>query len=589
MDGEGIAGEVDSSLYPAAVLIDELRSDNLHRRLNSIKNLGTIAAALGVQRTCEELLPFLAEECTDDDDELLFELAEQLEAGVPWVGGSANAHALLGPLEQLCSAEEVAVRDRAGQAIRQLALKVNSMDHIYELICRLAVHDWFTARMAACSIFPAALKKVSEVKRRDDLLRTYFRLCGDDTTMTRRSAAHALGDIAQVLEGDSMMKDIIEVFEKLAKDEQDSVRILAISNCIVLGKLTGNLASYPQVFSVVTACGEDKSWRVRYMVADHAQQLCEVFESQVKSSILPLFLKLLQDQEAEVRAIAAARLASVAALHPKKEFLDSLLPAIEKLTMPKELSTPVRISLAGSVLNLASIFGAKLTTEHLLGIYKTLIKDESADVRLKLISSFGDLSSIVGSDAVLSALLPAIIESAQDKQWRVRLAVLDSMPSLAKSLGEVRFTAELLSLFMSWLADEVYAVRASAAKNYKQLVEVFGISWSESRVIPQLQSMAAHKNYLYRVSAIPCVGMLAEVINSPVIEKSMMPILVKAASDPVPNVRLNAAKTLKMMHKNCSCFPTDKFIPCLQKLSTDEDPDVTFFATACLTQMRVSG
>merc|ERR1719428_2477934 len=145
--------------------------------------------------------------------------------------------------------------------------------------------------MAACSIFPAALKKVSEVKRRDDLLRTYFRLCG-----------------------------------------------------------------------------EDKSWRVRYMVADHAQQLCEVFESQVKSSILPLFLKLLQDQEAEVRAIAAARLASVAALHPKKEFLDSLLPAIEKLTMPKELSTPVRISLAGSVLNLASIFGAKLTTEHLLGI-----------------------------------------------------------------------------------------------------------------------------------------------------------------------------------------------------------------------------
>ena len=38
----------DDSLYPIAVLIDELRNEDVQLRLNSIKKLSTIALALGV-------------------------------------------------------------------------------------------------------------------------------------------------------------------------------------------------------------------------------------------------------------------------------------------------------------------------------------------------------------------------------------------------------------------------------------------------------------------------------------------------------------------------------------------------------------
>jgi serine/threonine-protein phosphatase 2A regulatory subunit A len=41
----------DDSLYPIAVLIDELRNEDVQLRLNSIKKLSTIALALGVERT----------------------------------------------------------------------------------------------------------------------------------------------------------------------------------------------------------------------------------------------------------------------------------------------------------------------------------------------------------------------------------------------------------------------------------------------------------------------------------------------------------------------------------------------------------
>jgi serine/threonine-protein phosphatase 2A regulatory subunit A len=44
---------------PVNVLIDELKSDEIRKRINSLQNLHVIAQALGTARTRSELLPFL--------------------------------------------------------------------------------------------------------------------------------------------------------------------------------------------------------------------------------------------------------------------------------------------------------------------------------------------------------------------------------------------------------------------------------------------------------------------------------------------------------------------------------------------------
>jgi len=41
----------NSQLYPIAVMIDELKSVDQKKRINSVKNLGTVAIALGQERT----------------------------------------------------------------------------------------------------------------------------------------------------------------------------------------------------------------------------------------------------------------------------------------------------------------------------------------------------------------------------------------------------------------------------------------------------------------------------------------------------------------------------------------------------------
>jgi hypothetical protein len=46
-------------MYSIAMLIDELKHEDMQLRLNSMRRLGIIASALGPERTRGELLPFV--------------------------------------------------------------------------------------------------------------------------------------------------------------------------------------------------------------------------------------------------------------------------------------------------------------------------------------------------------------------------------------------------------------------------------------------------------------------------------------------------------------------------------------------------
>jgi len=101
-----------SQIAPIAILMDELRSEDVQLRLNAIHSIPTIALALGPDRAREELVPFL-QDSVDDEDEVLLALAEELGRNFEeYIGGSEHAHVLLGPLENLSAVEETLVRDK---------------------------------------------------------------------------------------------------------------------------------------------------------------------------------------------------------------------------------------------------------------------------------------------------------------------------------------------------------------------------------------------------------------------------------------------------------------------------------------------
>jgi hypothetical protein len=107
MDPQG-----QEELYPIAILMDELKSEDVQLRLNAIHRISTIALALGPQRARDELLPFLLDSL-DDEDEVLVAIGEELGNGLEeYIGGREYAHLLLPILEKLATMEETLVRDK---------------------------------------------------------------------------------------------------------------------------------------------------------------------------------------------------------------------------------------------------------------------------------------------------------------------------------------------------------------------------------------------------------------------------------------------------------------------------------------------
>ena len=83
-----------------------------------MKSLHTISVALGVERTRNELLPYILD-LMDDDEEILVEMAQTLDGSfLQYVGGPLFAPHLFKPLERLCEVEEPAVREKVSAGIQ---------------------------------------------------------------------------------------------------------------------------------------------------------------------------------------------------------------------------------------------------------------------------------------------------------------------------------------------------------------------------------------------------------------------------------------------------------------------------------------
>lgn len=671
--------DLDAALYPIAVLLDELKNEDLELRLNATRRVKTIAEALGPERTRGELLPFLADSI-DDEDEILLALASEFGDFIEEVGGSSHAYVLVEPLETLATVEETIVREKAVESLHALSATVAELseadsrtlhvEHMFPLLQRLAGGDWFTSRVSACSLLPDIYRRIpaEEVNARAEVLSSFKTLAEDDTPMVRRTAAVEIGRVAQALKDsdpNSIRNILVPVFADLVEDDQDSVRIVAVQNAatfagVVMSQKVGgdvsdtmmssetngsetdtaqpnakpavdkpvdvgtegtqaipatetstpsgnaqsdSLRAKNRVVELVLGFTTDKSWRVRYVAADELCALCEALGPEpTKRDLLPAFVKLLKDNEAEVRTAAANRVTAVAQriidLIPSVEgqeaglalVVSEILPVVEE--MVSDASQHVRSALASNIMGLAPNLATSDAVNTLVDVVMALLKDEFPEVRLNVISRLEKVSFIMSGDKLSRELLPAVVDLAEDKNWRVRLATMQHIPLLASQLGRDFFdeNAKLGDLCISWLGDCVYSVREAAIANLKAVTEVFGIGWAKDHIVPQVLGMYDRSNnYLLRVTSLHAIGVLGEVVGSETVEELFLPIITERASrDPVPNVRFCSAKTLNLVIPYVrQDVRESKIRPCLLSLvdANEKDKDVNYFAQQALQKL----
>ncbi|KAK7521192.1 armadillo-type protein [Phyllosticta citriasiana] len=594
-------------LYPIAVLIDELKHDDVLLRLNAIRRLSTIALALGAERTRDELIPFL-DESVEDEDEVLTALSEELGNFVEYVGGPEYGHVLISPLENLAGIEEPLVREKAVESLNKVCQELSPQqveEYFVPLTIRLSTADWFTSKISATGLYVDPYPRVS-AQAQENLRQHFTKLVHDDTPMVRRQAANNLAKFVKAgMPPQTVIEDMIPLFQRLTTDDQDSVRLLTVDVLIAIAEVVPKeeQTSHGVLLTALRHLFEDKSWRVRYMVADRFEKIAKAVEDElITRDLVPAFIKLIKDTEAEVRSAIAGQIPGFCRLLPKETLIQEVMPNIEELV--SDQSQHVRAALGSQISGLAPILGKDETITHLLPMFLQMLKDEFPDVRLNIISKLEQVNDVIGIELLSQSLLPAIVQLAEDKQWRVRLAIIEYVPLLGSQLGRTFFDEKLSNLCMSWLGDTVFSIREASTQNLKKLTEVFGVDWANDKIVPKVMAMGAHPNYLYRMTTCFAISTLAPALSLNVIEASILPMMEKLVDDRIPNIRFNVAKSyevligvLKRLPEQGTIVELEKanqnptgcqrglnliqnnILPNLEKLQQDDDVDVRYFAT----------
>ncbi|KAJ3786653.1 Ser/Thr protein phosphatase 2A regulatory subunit A [Lentinula aff. detonsa] len=586
MDSDDIA--------PIAILIDELRSEDVQLRLNAIHSIPTIALALGPDRARDELVPFL-QDSIDDEDEVLLALADELGRDFEqYIGGKEYAHLLLAPLENLSSVEETLVRDKAAESLTKIAAVLSNAqieEYCIPLLKRLSGAEWFTSRTSSAALYPAVYDRVSPAIQ-DDLRKGYAALGSDDTPMVRRAAAKWLGPLLLKFSDQHILSDALPIYRRLESDDQDSVRLLTVEDLIAIAGKLKQSEIKEQLLKQIRHSISDKSWRVRYMAATHFNELATAVGKEItREELIGQYVQLLKDNEAEVRTAAASQIPGFSELLEKEVILARIVPCVRDLA--QDSSQHVRAALAMQISGLAPLLGREPTIEHLLPLFLQLLKDDFPEVRLNIISKLETVNDVIGIGLLSANLLPAIVELAEDKSWRVRQAIIEYIPPLAKQLGKPFFDEQLGNLCMSWLGDTVYSIREAATINLKNLTDVFGVEWSQSAIVPKVMGMGQHPNYLFRMTTVQAITIIMPSLNLDIVRSEIVESLLQLASDPIPNIRFNVAKSLEVLATafgntpEGKAFVQQRIIPVLEQQKNDQDADVRYFAARALQKAAV--
>lgn len=93
--------------------------------------------------------------------------------------------------------------------------------------------------------------------------------------MVRRQAATNLAKFVKEMPASIVIDEVIALFQHLVQDDQDSVRLLTVEILISIAEVVPKeqQASHGVLLTSLRNLIEDKSWRVRYMIADRFEKV----------------------------------------------------------------------------------------------------------------------------------------------------------------------------------------------------------------------------------------------------------------------------------------------------------------------------
>ncbi|KAL4475589.1 hypothetical protein ABPG72_009278 [Tetrahymena utriculariae] len=567
---------------PFNQLIDDLKNEDIRKRLNSVQNLHVIANALGPERTRLELIPFL-NELMDDEDEILAALVESLSNFLDYIGGNQHAVILFAPMEALCKADESSVRDKAAQSLKKLIQLIDvkkNEEMLINLSKRLNESGYYLTKGPLSAIIPSFYEK-SSPQFQSEMNNYYLKFAQDDVPYVRKQASINLKDFVKSGAGKNESV-VIQIINTLIKDEQDLVRLYIVDAVVAFVVKDTEKKQYNQLLQFLQTLSADVSWRIKYYFCEKLADISKAIgKSEFKKNFTKIYLGFLDDAEPELRAIAASKLDVAGSNMEQDEIIRDLIPIVKKLSGDPQ--NYVRTSLSSSFMGLSQFLGKKNTTELILPIFVQLLQDTDSDVRISLFKSLNQITSVLGIESLSQQIVPALTELAQDKNWRIRSSSIEIISFFAKEIGQEFLNDKILKILMEWLSDKVFGVREAAVQCVKVLVQYLGSSWAEKNIMSKILNIVNSPNYLHRETVLFLIIQIAKTLSPEYLSKTIVPLLTTLSKDPVANIRFNVSKAFKAILPFVK--EKEQLKTVLNTLCEDSDSDVKFYAKQAIDSM----
>jgi len=269
----------------------------------------------------------------DDEEEVLMALAQVLGDFLDKVGGPAHTMSLLQPLESLCAVEEAAARDQATEGIKKILASIKVKDFegdVMSMIQRLMSGENFTSKFTGTQLIPHLFQHVSS-QNQAELMTLFTNASKDEVPQVRKTAATVLNDMIKLVPK-VPESEMLKIFNTLIKDDQDSVRMQCIDCSVSLAKVLPAAKVNQYLLPDIKLFAQDKSWRIRYLVADRIMEIANSIGFEyTKDALLPYYCNFLADSESEVRTAAVRRIADFCQILDKPTIEAKILPTLKKL------------------------------------------------------------------------------------------------------------------------------------------------------------------------------------------------------------------------------------------------------------------
>lgn len=519
--------------------LEDLKSDEIKRRLAAVAQLGNIARAFGPDKTRQLIVPFL-KEYEEEDEEILLELSNQLVHVARLLPEKdASLPELISHYPIFLNYEDNSVASEGLRSLEAIVREFNVKHDCLILLAKKLMAAGTSKGAISATRLVCRLAAYIPTKHNNEVVKILTDNASHRLINVRTETAISLREI--LLEGGFYEFAALTALKRLVKDPQSSVQVFAFET--LCWKTHSKQYFQASLFPLVLSCLEVKNWRIRYVMVRQLTNILGSLEPKSRKPVTALFAKCLNDSELEVSVLAIEVLKNALPLIDVDDLAEKILPELAKMTTSD--NAEVKGALAGTISSLSPVL-VKVTDAfaQVKAIITALSKDPSPDIKARLMLNIEPYLKTVNAQTTNLAFVGIAYELAADKNWKVRVQGLKALEVLATKFPEdFGQDDKVLKTFNDKLTDRISSVRRHSLLCLKGIGMVQGQAWLEKNYLPIIHAYIDHQTYLYRFNFLFGV---AEVFKNltPTAQAKEADLVIKMTRDAVPNVRFQALLVL---------------------------------------------